>query len=66
MGIRTKRLGLGLLLGGAVLLAFTGGCKEEGAAEKAGKDVDKAGEDAGKTADKAVEDANKALEGTGD
>ena len=40
------RLGLVLLLIGAAALAITG-CKEEGSAEKAGKELDKAAEDAG-------------------
>ena len=56
------RLGLVLLLSGAAALAITG-CKEEGSAEKAGKELDKAAEDAGKQTEQAADDAKKLLEG---
>jgi hypothetical protein len=59
---------------GLVVLAFAG-CKQEGPAERAGKQLDEAVDDltqpkgpaerAGETLDKAVDDTGKALEDAG-
>ncbi len=55
------------LTGIATLLALTGafvliGCKEEGPAEKAGKEVDKAAQDASEQVEEAADDLEKAAE----
>ena len=60
-GRRGSIEGLLALLGAALLLPLAGGCREEGAAEQAGREIDEAVEDLGEGVDKAVEDSEEAL-----
>lgn len=68
-----RRFALGVGLVGLTALATLGGCREEGAAEKAGRKLDEAVEELrnrgegpleelGRKTDEALEDARKALE----
>lgn len=57
-----RKRALTLLIAASFALLFAGGCREEGGAEKLGKQIDEAAESAGEAMEDAAEEAKKKLE----
>ena len=62
--IKSRSVVLALALG--ALVAGTSGCKKEGPAERAGRQIDESAQKAGQQIDKSAEKAGRQLEKTGD